>query len=328
MIKKRINLLRKKFKINKIDGYIVPKNDEFFGEYSSHDRLKIISNFDGSAGFAIILKDKNFLFVDGRYTIQAKKQSGKNFRIVEIHKFLPYKIINNLKLGFDPNLFTERQLKIYFKNTSTLVPISKNLVDQIIKKRNIKKKPFFSINKKIVGESHISKINKIIKKIISYKADYIFISAPENVAWLLNIRGHDSPNSPIPNSRLLISKKNEIFLFADKNKVHKIAKEIKFKKFKITDLNNFEKVIKKIRAGKFIIDSLTCSIKNQNIIQSRFEIISKNDPCYLLKSLKNQIEVKNMINAHVEDGVALTKFIYWIKKINKKKITEIDAEKN
>ena len=164
MIKKRINLFRKKFKINKIDGYIVPKNDEFFGEYSSHDRLESISNFDGSAGFAIILKDKNFLFVDGRYTIQARKQSGKNFRIVEIHKFLPHKIINNLKLGFDPNLFTERQLKIYFKNTSTLVPLSKNLVDQINKKRNIKNKPFFSMNKKIVGESHISKINKIIKK--------------------------------------------------------------------------------------------------------------------------------------------------------------------
>ncbi len=327
MIKKRINLFRKKFKINKIDGYIVPKNDEFFGEYSSHDRLESISNFDGSAGFAIILKDKNFLFVDGRYTIQARKQSGKNFKIVEIHKFLPHKIINNLKLGFDPNLFTERQLKIYFKNTSTLVPLSKNLVDQINKKRNIKNKPFFSMNKKIVGESHISKINKIIKKIVSYKADYIFISAPENVAWLLNIRGHDSPNSPIPNSRLLISKKKEIFLFADKYKVSKIAKEKRFKKFKIIDLNNFEKVIKKIRAGKIIIDSLTCSIKNQSIIQSRFEIISKNDPCYLLKSLKNQIELKNMINAHVEDGVALTKFIYWIKKINKKKITEIDAEK-
>ena len=327
MIKKRINLLRKKFKSNKIDGYIVPKNDEFFGEYSSHDRLKIISNFDGSAGFAIILKDKNFLFVDGRYTIQAKKQSGKNFRIVEIHKFLPYKIINNLKLGFDPNLFTERQLKFYFKNTSILVPLSKNLVDQINKKRNIKNKPFFSINKKITGESYASKINKVLKKIISYKADYLFISAPENVAWLLNIRGHDNPNSPIPNSRILISKKNEIYLFADKYKVFKIAKKIKFKKFKIIDLNDFEKVIKKIRAGKFIIDSLTCSIKNQSIIQSRFQINYKSDPSYFLKSLKNQIELKNMINAHIEDGVALTKFIYWIKKVNKKKITEIDAEK-
>ena len=106
MISEKINLLRKKFITNKIDGYIIPKNDEFFGEYPSQDRLKIISNFDGSAGLAIILKNKNFLFVDGRYTIQAKKQSGKNFKIIEIHKFLPYKIVKNLKIGFDPTLFT------------------------------------------------------------------------------------------------------------------------------------------------------------------------------------------------------------------------------
>ena len=136
------------------------------------------------------------------------------------------------------------------------------------------------------------------------------------MAWLLNIRGHDNPNSPIPHCRLLISKKKEIFLFADRYKFSKISKETKFKKFKIVDLNNLEKVIKKIKAKKFIIDPLTCSIKNQSIIQSKFKIILKNDPCYLLKSLKNPIEVKNMIKAHIEDGVALTKFIYWIKKTN------------
>mgnify|MGYP001429122273 CR=1 FL=1 len=135
MINKRIKFLRRKFNINKIDGYIIPKNDEFFGEYSAQDRLKIISNFDGSAGLAIILKDKNFLFVDGRYTIQAKKQSGKEFKIIEIHKFLPYKIVKNLRLGFDPSLFTKKQLKIYFNNTSILKPISKNLIDEIYRKK-------------------------------------------------------------------------------------------------------------------------------------------------------------------------------------------------
>ena len=135
MISERIKLLKKKFITNKIDGYIIPKNDEFFGEYSSQDRLKNISNFDGSAGLAIILKDKNLLFVDGRYTIQAKKQSGKYFKIIEIHKFLPYKIIKNLSIGFDPTLFTEKQLKVYFNNTSTLKPISKNLIDEIYKKK-------------------------------------------------------------------------------------------------------------------------------------------------------------------------------------------------
>ena len=327
MTSKRINLLRKKININKIDGYIVPKNDEFFGEYSNQDRLKIISNFDGSAGLAVILKDKNFLFVDGRYTIQAKQQSGKDFQIIEIHKFLPYKIIKNMVLGFDPKLFTENQLKIYFNNTSILRPISKNLIDEIYKKKITTSKPFFFLSEKITGESYVSKINKVIKKIKSYKADYIFISAPENVAWLLNIRGHDNPFSPIPNCRLIIDKKKKIFLFADINKVSKIIKKKKLNKCKIIDIANFEKFIKNLKGKKFLIDPLSCSIKNHKIIKSKFKIIFINDPCYKLKSLKNSTEIKNMISAHIEDGIALTKFIFWIKYKNKKKITEIDAEK-
>ena len=93
MIKNRIKILREKFQNLEIDGYIVPKNDEFFSEYAKNDRLKNISNFTGSAGLAIILKKKNYLFVDGRYTIQAQNESGKNFEIIEIHKNLPHTII-------------------------------------------------------------------------------------------------------------------------------------------------------------------------------------------------------------------------------------------
>ena len=282
----KIKKLRKLFKGNKIDGYIIPKNDEFFGEYSSHDRLKAISNFDGSAGLAIVLKDKNYLFVDGRYTIQAKKQSGKNFKIVEIHKFLPYKIIKNLNIGFDPALFTQRQLKIYFNNKITLKPISKNLIDEIYKKKIYISKPFFSLNKKITGESHTSKIKKIIKIMNKYKADYIFISAPENVAWLLNIRGHDNPNSPIPNCRMILSRKNQIFLFSNKEKVLKIMKDKKLNNYKIIKPDTFEIFINNLKGKKFIIDPLTCSIKNENIIKSKFKIVFKNDPCYKLKSIK------------------------------------------
>ena len=84
MIKKRLDELKRKFVLLGIDGYVVPKNDEFFSEYSQKNRLKIISNFSGSAGYAIILKNKNILFVDGRYTIQAQIESGKYFKIVNL----------------------------------------------------------------------------------------------------------------------------------------------------------------------------------------------------------------------------------------------------
>ena len=96
MIKKRILKLRKFINLYNLDGYIVPKNDAYFSEFAYPDRLKNISDFNGSAGFAIILKKENFLFVDGRYTIQAQIQSGKNFKIVEIPKFfLIEKLVNN-----------------------------------------------------------------------------------------------------------------------------------------------------------------------------------------------------------------------------------------
>ena len=322
----KIKQLRNKFKQFNIDGYIVPKNDEFFSEYAATDRLKIISDFSGSAGLAVVLRKENYLFVDGRYTIQAHQQSGTKFKIIEIHKFLPHKIIKNLTLGFDPSLLTRKQLNIYFGKSLRLKQINKNLIDEIYKEKIFKTKTFFSLKNKVAGETFKSKINKIRKILKSNKVDYLFVSAPENVAWALNIRGSDNPNSPIPNCRLIIGKNKELFLITQKEKVLKIIKDKKLSKKQIINPEKFKDLIKELKGNKFIIDHLSCSIINENIIKSKFHIINIDDPCYKLKSIKNSSEIKHMINAHIEDGVALTKFIYWIKNINKKKITEIDSQ--
>ena len=309
MINKRINNLRKKFRKYNIDGYIVPKNDEFFSEYAVNDRLKIISNFSGSAGLAIILKKNNYLFVDGRYTIQAKQQSGSQFRIIASHKFLPKNIINNLKLGFDPSLFTKNNLNLYFGNSLKTKSIKNNLIDEIYYKKNSKRKLFYSLSDKSVGESYKSKINKISNMLKLKKADYLFISSPENVAWLMNIRGYDNPNSPIPNCRLLINRNKKFFLIVEKEVVSKIIKENKFKKEQIINPEKFENFIEKLDGNKFIIDTLSCSILNEKIIEKNFKILKEKDPCYELKSIKNSTEINNTINAHIEDGLALTRFI-------------------
>ena len=326
MIDKRIKVLRGKFKRYGIDGYIIPKNDEFFSEYTVKDRLKTISNFSGSAGLAIVMKNKSFLFVDGRYTIQAKQQSGNKFRIIEIHKFLPKDIIKNLKLGFDPSLFTKKTINLNFGKSLQLMPIVNNLIDEIYKNKTFERKPFYSLEKKSVGESHKKKLNKIYNILKLKKADYLFISAPENVAWLMNIRGYDSPTSPIPNSHLLIGKNKKKFLIVDEKIATGIVKEKKFKKKQIINPKKFEELIKKSDGNNFIVDALSCSILNEKIIKSNFKIINEEDPCYKLKSIKNATEIKHTINAHIEDGLALTKFIYWIKNVNKKKLTEIEAK--
>ena len=117
--------------IFKESGYIVPKNDDYFTEYSKINRLKIISNFTGSAGVAIILKNKNYLFTDGRYTIQSQLESGKDFKIMSYEKILNCNIFKNLTLGIDPKLFTYDQIKKYFLKNNKIKYIDNNLIDEI-----------------------------------------------------------------------------------------------------------------------------------------------------------------------------------------------------
>ena len=325
-----INKLKQKFKSYEIDGYIIPKNDEFFSEYANPNRLKIVSNFSGSAGMALILKDKNYLFVDGRYTLQAKLESGKKFKIHEITKVNPKQILskfkNKLKIGFDPKLFTNQSLKKQFLPHCNLIAINDNLVDQLSITKKLNGQKFYQLNSKDVGETTRSKISRLINYMSKKKIDNIFISAPENVSWLLNLRGYDNPNSPIPNCRLILSKSRELYLFSSKYKILNIRNKIPLK-VNFYEENDFYFVIDKLKGINFSIDEISCSIYFEKLISSKFYINAKVDPCYYFKSIKNVTELNNMEKAHIEDGVALTKFLYWIKNSNIKKLDELKIEK-
>ena len=326
MIKKRLRILKKNFKVLGIDGYVIPKNDEFFSEYSKVDRLKTISNFSGSAGYAVILKSKNYLFVDGRYSIQAKIEAGDNFIIKNLNEILNCKLFKNFTLGIDPRIFTSDEVSKFFLKFNKIKIIKTNLIDKINKIHTKNEKSFYSLKEKIVGESYLKKIDRVSSALKKRKLDYLFISAPENVAWLLNIRGHDSPNSPIPNCRLLLTKNKKFYIFCKKKKLLKLIKENKIADNQIIDPEKIIIFFNKIKKGKFIIDKKTCSIFYRNSLINNHKIIEENDPIYFLKSIKNKNEINNMIDTHIIDGVALTKFLYWIKVLNKKKITEVYAQ--
>ena len=326
MIKEKIKKLREKFDNLDIDGYVVPKNDEFFSEYAGIDRLKFISNFSGSAGYAIILKNKNYLFVDGRYTIQAKIESGKYFKIIDYHKIFNCNLFKKLTIGLNPKLFTSDQIKKFFLKNNKIKLINSDLISQNLRRKREDKKYFFSISKDICGESHVSKINKVLNSLKKLKAESIFVSAPENVAWLLNIRGHDNPNSPIPNCHLLLDDKKKIYLIADKTKTKKLILEKKLTQKQIIDFKELDSLIEKYPYKKMIIDRKTCSFFYENFFKKKLKIHKKDDPIYMFKAIKNKIEINNMIKAHISDGAALTKFLFWIKNVNKKKITEYDAQ--
>ena len=324
-----INKIKTLIKNYNLDGYIIPKNDEFFTEYSKTNKLETIAKFTGSAGFVLILKNTNHLFVDGRYTIQAKKQSGNKFRIHEIPFVWPKNICEEKKLsniGFDPKIFTNDILKTYFNDFCNLVPINQKLFEEKIEK--IKKENLvYSIDHKIIGETVKSKINRLKKILKKNKIDNLFISSGENVCWLLNIRGKDLPNSPVANFQAILTSQGKIILLGDLRKLKNIKNELIKKKISFFERSAFFKILNYLKGKSFCIDGKSCSVLNENLIKSKFYIKNRIDPIYNLKSIKNNIEIKNMVNAHIEDGVALTKFLYWIKNSNIKNLDELKVEK-
>ena len=257
-----------------IDGYVIPKNDQFFSEYSYPNRLLKITNFSGSAGLSIITKDKKMLFVDGRYTVQAANET-KGFKIYEISKNPINKVLKKIKkiykLGFDPKLFTKESIYKNFNNNCNLIPISKNLIDGFFtKKKDVNNKKFYILDVKICGQSNISKIKRLKKFLNENLLDNIYISAPENVAWLLNIRGYDNPNSPIPNCKAIISKFGKIYLFSEKSKVSNIKNKKFYSSISYFNLENFYSVISKLIGETFSIDKHTCSIYDEGLINFKF----------------------------------------------------------
>ena len=327
----KIEKLKKIFKREKIDGYIIPKNDEFFAEYvpNHNDRLNFISNFSGSYGLALILKNKNYLFVDGRYTLQANNQSKKFFKVITIPNQMPSDILRKKKLliGFDPNLFTRRSLSIFFgKSESDYKPLTNNFIDEIWKRKIKKNKnKFFVLPAGSISEKYQSKISKITNYLKRKKSDFLFITASENNAWLLNIRGHDTKYTPIPNSYILIGNNKNIKFFCDLKKLSSKFKN-HFDKIEFLDIKICAKTLLKIKKSKFIIDQNSCSYFFENIIRKNNEILNFQDPIYFLKAIKGRQEIENIKKAHIFDGIALTKYIFWLKKnFDKKKITEISA---
>ena len=328
----KINKLKKLINLFNLDGYIVPKNDEFFNEYipENKDKLRFISNFSGSYGFALILKNKNYLFVDGRYTLQAKIQSGKFFNIVTIPNKFPSDILKKkkLKIGYNPKLHTQKTLKIFFNKTNCKpIPINQDLIGKLqTKKERSSLKKFYTLPKNAIGENYRIKINKLISLLNKKKINLQFISASENIAWLLNIRGKDSEFTPMPNAYLTIGSNKKVNLFCDLNKI-KLSFKKKFKNINFIDIRHTGLFLSKVKNKNILIDASSCSIYFENILKKNNKIIEFLDPIYNLKSIKSKIEIENTIKSHIYDGAALTKFLFWLKRNYKKKnISEISAQ--
>jgi len=331
----KINQLKSILHKENCDAYLVPKNDEYFGEYVSEnkDRLKFITGFTGSTALALIFKNKSYLFVDGRYTLQAKTEVNKNFKICEVPKIKPQQILKKINkkitIGFDPKLFTSNFLKnIVTNNLINLKPVNNNLIDKIWKNKfKIKNNKFYLLEKKYHGENYFYKFNKVRKILKLKNIHYLICTAVENIAWLLNIRGSDSISSPLAYGKILFNKNGKILFFTDTSKLTPQIKKFFKKNVIFIKEEFFVNYLRKIKASRILIDKKTCCFYYEKNIHSSNKIINLDDPIYLLKAIKNKTEINNTQIANLFDGIALTKFIFWLKNnYKRKKITEISAQ--
>ena len=330
---KRIKSIQRFLKTNNLDGFIQPRSDSYLGEYVplSDSRLEWISGFSGSAGEILILRNTAILFVDSRYTIQAINETiNTNIKVVLSSEVsLTDYIENNLKklknIAFDPWLHSLSKIKFLLnigkKNNLIFTSLKQNPID-LIWISNREDAPKTKIKKHIKKYSGVSasiKIKKLCLKLKSFNADSYIISQPDAIAWLLNIRGADLKHTPIILTRAIIFKNQKLFLFIDKSRINSEISNY-FKKecidVKIYPENKLLEAINKIakNKNKILIDPNTTSyvLAHEILKKDNNNIIEQNCPIELMKAVKNKTEIEGSVIAHKKDGVALSKFLYWI----------------
>ena len=333
--KQKLTKLRKLFSKYNIDCYLVPHTDEFQNEFlpKYSRRLEWLSNFTGSAGDVIVTKNKAYIFVDGRYTIQAENEVDKScFSIINYKDATPSKVLNsfkknNLRIGFDSNILTIGKLeflKKQSKNKAKFFEIKNNLIDELWsnRPRKVQSKPFYH-KLKYSGEKSDKKIKKLIGFMNKYKIDRYILTSTESICWLFNVRAKDIEYSPLFLSKAIIESNGKSIIFSDFNKSLNLGKKVQSRR-----LEEIKKYISETRNShlRYMTSASSISVELYRAVSKSNKIVFKDDIVENLKAQKNKTEIKGMKNAHIRDGAALAKFIYWIKNsVPKKKTTELDA---
>lgn len=342
MVKQRIENIRDLMKEKNIYAYIVPSSDyhqsEYVGDYFKS--REFMSGFTGSAGTLIISMDEAGLWTDGRYFIQAEnelKDSGiKLFKMGEegvptIEEYLLEKLPKNSTLGFDGRVMSVKEgqslaNKLAFKGIN--IEYKYDLVNDIWKDRcSLPTEKAFLLGTEYSGESFSDKLSRIRAVMKEKKATTHILASLDDIAWLFNIRGRDVKSNPVVLSYAVISI-DSVYLFIDKNKIGEdIRAELSKENVQIKGYEEVYEFIKKIEENEVVlIDTSKVNYAIYSNIPSNVQKIEERNPSILFKSIKNEIELKNIRNSHIKDGVAFTKFMYWLKNnIGKIEITEISA---
>lgn len=346
-IQERIEKLREQMDIFGIDIYIVPTSDyhqsEYVGEYFKSRQY--MTGFTGSAGTAVFTKESAFLWTDGRYFIQAEKelqgtgillQKAGEPGVLSISQWLEAAVENkkNVKIGFDGRTISTAEGKGYCEiaeKAGGSLSFENDLVGQIWKDRPaLPGKSAFSLDLTYAGESVRSKLNRLRESMKKLEAGTCVITGLDDIGWLLNLRGQDVAYCPLILSYAVVGME-EVEFYVDEKKLNDEIKEnLAENSVKLYPYESVTERMKTFRQGeKVLIDPDQMNYALYQSLPKNVTKIEHENPVILMKAVKNDTEIKNIKQAHLKDGVACTKFMYWLKtNVGKQPMTEMQvAEK-
>jgi Xaa-Pro aminopeptidase len=337
--RERLDALRDHIHQQKLDGFFVPLTDEYMNEYVPEyaQRLPWLTGFTGSAGLALVLKDRAALFVDGRYTLQAAQQvDGKLYDICHTSKrplsaYIKEVIEEGMRIGYDPWLHTvswlDRVRDAVEGKKAKLVPVQPNPVDVIWENRpNPPSAGIYTHPEHYAGESSASKRTRLAGELAEAGILAAVIGDQSSIAWLLNIRGGDVENTPLALSFAILHANGTVDWFVDPAKIRKLPVEEGVTPKAPEELIKSLKDLGRKR-GKVRVDANHTSAAILDLLKDSGAQLDRGlDPCELPKACKNETELNGTRDAHRRDGLALTRFLYHLDRQKPGTLDEITAQ--
>ncbi len=324
---KHLPLIRKAMAAQGLDGFLTPHEDEHQNEYlpAANDRLAWATGFTGSAGAAVILKDKAAIFVDGRYALQVRDQVDPALFEVRdlvdggVPAYLETALVKGQTVGYDPRLHSpdalERLSAAAAKAGASLKPVAANPLDQAWgKERPAQPSAMVAPHAlEYAGESSAEKRSRVGGGLIGVEADAAVLTAPASIAWLFNIRGGDVIRSPLPLAQAILNADGSATLFLDSAKVSPELPSWLDNEVVVSPPEALPAALAALKGRRVVVDpSQSSAWYFETLAAAGAEVVRAPDPTALPRATKNDVEIEGARRAHIRDGAALTRFLHWL----------------
>ena len=341
-VNERISALQAKMKQKGIDIYYIPTSDDHNSEYTADKYMvrKFMSGFTGSAGTLIVTEDQAHLWTDGRYFVQAENQLKDSCITLEkmgqegvptVMEFIDRHVNDKSVIGFDGNVVMSdfaNQLKEKYKDRHIKLVYDTDLCDDLFTTRpELPSDNYWLLAERYTGESAASKVNKIRLAMRDKKVDVALLTQLEDVAYTTNLRGNEVSDTPVFYAYMLVTL-DKATLYCDINKVSvSVLPYLNENGISIASQDNLVKDLASFKKLTIWADLSTTNVNLYESIRKDCSIVNESSAVVMMRAIKNPIETKNLRKAHILDGVAVTKFMYWLKQnVGKMDLDEYSAQ--